>query len=100
MNGVYGKVDRQGPEPAGQCHETILLPSPHRYYFRTARDPTTITSRRPALAALVNRYLQRRLMNRYRMMASKTAHGNSAPLKLNEGGDNSSFCQNAGILAA
>jgi len=33
------------------------------------------------------------------MMASKTAHGNSALLGLNEGIDNSSFCQNAGILA-
>jgi hypothetical protein len=84
--------------------------SPHRYYFRMARDPTTITSRRHALVALVTRFpplrgsstrdLQARLMSRYRMMASKTAHGNSAPLRLNEGGDNSSFCQNAGILAA
>jgi hypothetical protein len=33
-------------------------------------------------------------------MASKTAHGNSALLTLDEGGDNSSFRQNAGILAA
>jgi len=42
---------------------------------------------------------QARLMSRYRIMASKAAHGNSALLRVNEG-DNSSFCQNAGILAA
>ena len=45
------------------------------------------------------RDVQARLMSRYRIMA-KIAHGNSALLRLNEGGNNSSFCQNAGISAA
>jgi hypothetical protein len=39
-------------------------------------------------------------MSRNMMMASKNKHGKMTFLRLNDGSENSSFCQNVGMLAA